>query len=303
MDKTIKRDFGSQLNYLFIWNEVEAIDEYVELAVRLIFTNSSIDSERLEESIKNSRNCSISTKVKIMYELMKLQEKAKNELQQRYVYFNKKTDELLDLVEKYENMVEHLLNDNQKKSKCIACLGGHYSKLKNERDNLKQEKDTLETQYNEKCKLPQNININLDLGTLSSLISDNRRMIVPHEKGIQIDEQNRNEREDYREYTTKITNQKSFRSLIQNVDPDKLLPILHQLIDGKGGKDVGIIIGATLYKYHYLTRYPTEVEFTQEFTNITTQWRAIKNAFKEPHENGRDAFSIDIRSIELKIPE
>lgn len=103
--------------------------------------------------------------------------------------------------------------------------------------------------------------------------------------------------------TRNINSQKTFRSIIQNIDPDKLLPILHQHIDGKGGKDVGIVMGATLYKYHYITRYPTEAEFTQEFTDITTKWRAIKNAFKEPHENGRDAFSIDIRSIELKIIE
>lgn len=101
----------------------------------------------------------------------------------------------------------------------------------------------------------------------------------------------------------KNRSQKSFRNIIQNVNPDKLLRVLHQHIDGKGGKDVGIVIGAAFYKYHYLTRYPTETEFTQEFTNITTQWRAIQNAFKEPTANGNDAFSIDINSIELKIIE
>lgn len=101
----------------------------------------------------------------------------------------------------------------------------------------------------------------------------------------------------------KTNSQKSFRNIIQNVDPDKLLSILHQHIDGKGGKDVGIVIGAALYKYHYLTRYPTEMEFSQEFTDITSGWRAIQNAFKEPAENKKDAFSADIMSIELKIPE
>lgn len=303
MDKKTKRDLGSQLNYLLIWSEVQAIDEYFESAVRLIFSNSIIEPERIEQSIRNSRNCSISLKVKIMYELIKLQEKSKDELLKGRVYFQEKTDELLDLVEKYENMVEHLLNDNQTKSNCIACLGGHYSQLKNDRDNLKREKEILETQYNERCKQPQNININLDINSLSSFISDTRKMITPHEKGKQVDEQIHSERSESHATATKITSQKTFRSLIQNVDPDKLLPILHQHIDGKGGKDVGIIIGATLHKYHYITRYPTEAEFTQEFTDITTQWRAIQNAFEEPNENGRDAFSLNIRSIELILPE
>lgn len=94
----------------------------------------------------------------------------------------------------------------------------------------------------------------------------------------------------------------TFRDIIQNVAPDKLLIVLHQQIDGHGGKDVAYVLGAAYYKYHYIKRYPTEPEFVAEFPNTTTKYRAIKNQLKEPLPNGKDAFSIGFQAVELIVP-
>ena len=283
MDYKENRDLGLHLKYLIVREEVEKIDEFFDLTVRHLFTDSRVDPERLEKMIKKSKKCSISTKVEIMYELVKLEHSTKDELLKERTYYKEKTEELLDLVEKYANMVDRLTESNNVKDKCISCIGAQYNQLQSEKEHLEREKDFIEIQYKEKCKQPQDIHIvNFDLVSSKLLSNKNNggRTILP-----------------------KNGTQKEFRSLIQNVDPDKLLQVLHQHIDGKGGKDVGIVIGAAFHKYHYLTRYPTEAEFAQEFTNVTTQWRAIQNAFKAPTTNWKDAFSSDINSIELKLPE
>lgn len=92
-----------------------------------------------------------------------------------------------------------------------------------------------------------------------------------------------------------------FSTLIQNVDATRLLPVLHTMIDGKGGRDVALVLGAALWKYHYLTRIPTESQFMTEFPTVTTKWRAIKNQISAPLPNGQDAFSQSIRNIEINI--
>lgn len=92
-----------------------------------------------------------------------------------------------------------------------------------------------------------------------------------------------------------------FETIIQNVDASRLLSVLHTMIDGKGGRDVGLVLGAALWKYHYLTRIPTESQFMTEFPTVTTKWRAIKNQISTPLPNGQDAFSQSIRNIEINI--
>lgn len=70
-----------------------------------------------------------------------------------------------------------------------------------------------------------------------------------------------------------IKKRKSFSSVIQAEDKEAFLQRLHQIIDGKGGKDVA----AALYqakKDGYITRYPTQAEYEAEFA-LEGSWQGI----------------------------
>ena len=66
---------------------------------------------------------------------------------------------------------------------------------------------------------------------------------------------------------------KNFADIIQYPNKDELLRRLHFLIDGKGGKDVGLVLCRAI-SLNYLTRKPTQSEYESEFRLIGT-WLAI----------------------------
>ena len=76
---------------------------------------------------------------------------------------------------------------------------------------------------------------------------------------------------------------KSFRDIIQYPDKDKLLERLHELIDGKGGADVGAVLLNAYSIKPYLTGKPTQAEFKSEF-ELRGTWQAISNYMNENSE-------------------
>ena len=93
----------------------------------------------------------------------------------------------------------------------------------------------------------------------------------------------------------------SFASSIQNVDADKFLTYLHKKIDGNGGKEVACILGAAIYKYHYLSRVPSETEFMAEFPNIKSTFKAIKHQLNLRNEQGTDSFTRAFMLIDIPL--
>lgn len=87
--------------------------------------------------------------------------------------------------------------------------------------------------------------------------------------------------------TPKLRRKGSFRNIIQYKDKDGLLKRLHELIDGKGGAEVGAILLNAYYINPYLTRRPTQVEFESEFSLIGS-WSAISNYMSEDNQNALD---------------
>lgn len=83
-------------------------------------------------------------------------------------------------------------------------------------------------------------------------------------------------------------------------DKEAILKILHKRIDGRKGKDIGVVLAAATYKYHLLTRTPTEVEFRGEFDNIQKcSWRSISEWLKKPGKAGD--LRPDINEVILDI--
>ncbi len=66
-------------------------------------------------------------------------------------------------------------------------------------------------------------------------------------------------------------------------DKEKLLKRLHELIDGKGGADVGSVFYRALVIENLISRKPTRAEFCQEFQLIGS-WTAIHNYMNENDE-------------------
>lgn len=85
----------------------------------------------------------------------------------------------------------------------------------------------------------------------------------------------------------------TFRDIIQYQDKEKLLERLHCLIDGKGGKDVGVVLVRAKYIDHYLTRYPYKKEFESEFKFVGS-WSGISNYFYKESDNGVSASASSI---------
>ncbi len=65
-----------------------------------------------------------------------------------------------------------------------------------------------------------------------------------------------------------------FSDLIQADEPDEVLRRLHSRIDGKGGKLVAMVL-LKARELKLICSLPTEKQFRQEFTNITSKWRSI----------------------------
>lgn len=93
----------------------------------------------------------------------------------------------------------------------------------------------------------------------------------------------------------------SFASSIQNVDAEKFLTYLHKKIDGNGGKEVACILGAAIYKYHYLSKVPSEKEFMAEFPKISSTFKAIKHQLNMRNEQGTDSFTRAFMLIDISL--
>lgn len=76
----------------------------------------------------------------------------------------------------------------------------------------------------------------------------------------------------------------SFKDIIQYKDKDKLIVRLHELIDGKGGKNVGVVLVRAKFIDKYLSRYPSQAEYQSVFKLIGT-WQAISNYFYKEEDN------------------
>lgn len=91
-----------------------------------------------------------------------------------------------------------------------------------------------------------------------------------------------------------------FTKLITESDTQAVLTELHRRVDGRRGKDIGIVIAAAAYKYHVLSRTPTESEFRDEFPNIQKcSWKSISEWLKKV---GRpDDLRPDIKEVVLNF--
>lgn len=78
----------------------------------------------------------------------------------------------------------------------------------------------------------------------------------------------------------------AFYNIVQHGEPTKLVERLHQLIDGRGGADVGSVLLKCIQD-GYLTRKPTQKEFTSEFT-LKGSWTSIHNYMNDNSENALD---------------
>ena len=87
--------------------------------------------------------------------------------------------------------------------------------------------------------------------------------------------------------TKRLSRQKiDFRNIIQYEDKERMLDRLHNLIDGKGGADVGaVLLNARMN--NLLTRNPTRNEFESEFKLIGS-WSAISNYMSDNNTNALD---------------
>lgn len=81
-------------------------------------------------------------------------------------------------------------------------------------------------------------------------------------------------------------NTHTFSDIIQYEDKDRLLKRLHELIDGKGGADVGSVI-LQAWLTNLITRKPTRREFESEF-KTTGSWTAIYKYFDDNNQNALD---------------
>lgn len=98
--------------------------------------------------------------------------------------------------------------------------------------------------------------------------------------------------------STKKKKIQNFSDIIQYHDKKGLLNRLHFLIDDRGGADVGAVIQKAKMA-GYLTRYPYEGEFRQEF-EVIGNWKAISNYFNED-DNKCLAKSADVIIFKDKI--
>ncbi len=78
--------------------------------------------------------------------------------------------------------------------------------------------------------------------------------------------------------------ERNFRDIIQYPDKEKLIKRLHELIDGKGGADVGSVLLRAKLIDHYLTRNPKRAEYESEF-KLIGHWSEIHNYLDENNIN------------------
>ena len=96
-----------------------------------------------------------------------------------------------------------------------------------------------------------------------------------------------------------VSKSQSFDSLLQCPKEQKehVLSRLHDLLDGKGGKHVAIILMAAKQKYSLLLDIPTENQYTSEFV-LSGTWRAVTNYIKK-HTLMNGKYSEDLDHISI----
>lgn len=76
-----------------------------------------------------------------------------------------------------------------------------------------------------------------------------------------------------------------------------ILTRLHELLDGKGGMQVALVLAAAKYKYHYIIAFPTERQYTSEF-DLNGTWRAV-TSYISAHTKSTGEFTENIDHIEI----
>ena len=91
----------------------------------------------------------------------------------------------------------------------------------------------------------------------------------------------------------------SFDSLLQCSadDKDRVISRLHELLDGKGGQQVALILAAVMYKYHYIISMPTERQYASEF-QLKGVWRSVTDYLKN-HTLPNGKLNVSIDHIEI----
>ena len=88
-----------------------------------------------------------------------------------------------------------------------------------------------------------------------------------------------------------------FETLLQcsKEEVSNVLSRLHALLDDKGGMTIALVLAAAKHKYHYLIAYPTEKQYTSEFS-LTGTWRSVTSYLKS-HTTSNGEFTENIDHI------
>ena len=91
----------------------------------------------------------------------------------------------------------------------------------------------------------------------------------------------------------------SFSKILQcpKVERQRVISRLHELLDGKGGMHVALVLAAAKHKYHYLIAYPTEKQYRSEFS-LRGTWRGVTSYLKS-HTTSTGEFTESIEHIEI----
>ncbi len=91
----------------------------------------------------------------------------------------------------------------------------------------------------------------------------------------------------------------SFESLLQCPanDKERVMARLRELLDGKGGQQVALILAAAMYKYHYIISMPTERQYASEF-QLKGVWRSVTDYLKN-HTLPNGKLNVSIDHIEI----
>lgn len=91
----------------------------------------------------------------------------------------------------------------------------------------------------------------------------------------------------------------SFSEILQcpKEERQRVISRLHELLDGKGGMQVALVLAAAKYKYHYLIAFPTERQYTSEF-DLNGTWRAV-TSYISAHTKSTGEFTENIDHIEI----
>ncbi len=94
-----------------------------------------------------------------------------------------------------------------------------------------------------------------------------------------------------------ICSSMEFEQLLQCEKREKgrVMKRLHELLDGKGGKEVAIVLAAAMYKYNYLLHIPTEKQYTAGF-ELTGTWKAVRSYIKS-HTDGRGVYQESLEHV------